>query len=92
MRLTRSGQAHAVCPGTKNVAGASCLASSLSTRSSPIVPNSPREIMLGLFDWNEPIQIDIPSKSKVRQTEWVLSPMVISLVVFLRVAAARRER
>jgi hypothetical protein len=25
--------------------------------------------MLGLFDWNEPIQSDIPSKSKLKQTE-----------------------
>jgi hypothetical protein len=57
-----------VCPVTKNVARTPRCASNRRIRSTPIAPNSPREIMLGDFAPNGPIQIEIASKSKVRQT------------------------
>ena len=48
-------------------------------RRAPITPNSPREIMLGDFALKDPNQIDIASKSKVRQTVCVDSTNISSL-------------
>src|SRR5580704_8279551 len=39
-----------------------------SSRLAPTTPNSPREIALGEEAWKLPIQTEMASKSKVRQT------------------------
>src|SRR5687768_1005546 len=52
----------------KNVAGMLFRSSSRKIRSTPTTPNSPREIMLGEVAPYGPIQMEMASKSKVRQT------------------------
>src|SRR6185437_16195587 len=58
----------AVCPGTNQVEGIFHSRSMSSSRRAPTTPNSPREIALGEVAWKLPIQTEIASKSKVRQT------------------------
>ena len=56
-------------PGTKKVAWISSRASNRRIRGTPTrAPNSPREIAVGVSVPKLPIQTEIASKSKVRQT------------------------
>ena len=51
------------------VAGMSRCPNSLSSRSAPTAPNSPREIGVGVV-WPRAMNSDKASKSNVRQTIW----------------------
>src|SRR5436190_7511394 len=60
-------------------------------RGTATVPNSPRDIMLGLVDPNEPIHSEIASKSNPRQTE-SLGPLLASMLMADHLPSARRHR